>query len=156
MQTTPIDANAFVTHERFNPELLNLKLSPNIERVPASAAWVSTGFVVAEDDIVIIDSDNDMQWTANSRIPGMYDANGSGRPTKPGYLLHPGTEGALIGKIGQFIFQVGQFVHVHVPKGVSGELLLSINDDTSTIKGNTFADNNGAIDVTIAVYTLGK
>lgn len=155
MSTNSNEANEFITHERFNPEHLNLKLSPNIERIPASAAWVSTGFMVAEDDIVIIDADDDTKWTAN-RQTGMYDANGSGNPSKPGYLLYPGIEGALIGKIGQFIFQVGLFVHIHVPKGVSGELLLSINDDASTIKGGEFSDNAGAVDATITVYTLDK
>jgi len=154
MQPNPTGANEFVTHERFNPEHLNLKLSPDIERIPASSPWISTGFMVAEDDIVIIDTDDDMQWSANPQTDGMYDANGSGHPSKPGYLQYPGIDGTLIGKIGQFIFQVGLFVHVHVPKGVSGELLLSINDDTSTIKGNEFTGNAGAIDATITVYTL--
>lgn len=154
MQANPTETNEYITHERFNPEHLDLKESPNIENIPANAAWVSTGFMVAEDDIVIIDADDDTKWTANRQMPSMYDANGSGNPSQPGYLLYPGIEGALIGKIGQFIFQVGLFVHVHVPKGVSGELLLSINDDTNTLKGNEFADNAGSIDVTITVYRL--
>jgi hypothetical protein len=154
MPMNPVDANEFVTHDRFNPEDLRLKESPNIERVPASAAWVSTGYSVAEDDIVIIDVDEDTKWSANPRTSGMYDANGSGLPARPGFLQFPGTEGAMIGKIGQFIFEVGLFVHVHVPKGVSGELLLSINDDADTIKGNEFSGNEGAVDATITIYTL--
>lgn len=156
MSMVPTDSNEYITHERFNTEHLNLKLSPNIESIPASAAWVSTGFMVAEDDIVIIDADEDTKWSANRQLAGMYDANGSGNPSKQGFLLYPGIEGALIGKIGQFIFHVGLFVHVHVPKGVSGELLLSINDDSATIKGNEFMDNAGAVDATITVYTLDK
>ncbi len=156
MPTNPTDTNEFITHERFNPEHLNLKISPSAESIPASAAWVSTGYTVAEDDVIIIDADDDTKWSANPKDSGMYDANGSGQPAKPTYLHYPGIEGALIGKIGQFIFQVGLFVHVHVLKGVSGELLLSINDDTSTIKGNEFTDNAGTVDVTITVYTLDK
>lgn len=154
MPTNPIDANEFITHDRLNPEDLRLKQSPDIERVPASAAWVSTGYLVAEDDIVIIDADEDTQWSANPRTSGLYDANGSGLPAKPGYLQFPGTEGALIGKIGLFIFEAGSFVHVHVPKGVSGELMLSINDDAESIRGNEFIGNEGAVDATITVYTL--
>jgi hypothetical protein len=156
MTTNPVDTNAFITHERFNAETLNLKVSPCIESIPASAPWVSTGIMVAEDDIVIIDADDDTKWSADPKNVNMYDANGSGHPSIQGYLQYPGIEGALIGKIGQFIFQVGLFVHVHVPKGVSGELLLSINDDLASVEDGKFLDNTGAIDATITVYTLAK
>lgn len=117
-----------------------------IKVISATEPWVPTGMVISAGHHLHIRVLSG-SWSANPAF-GFYDGNGwVGKAAQDGYAFPGGTEGALVGCIGGFVFQVGDESFLHCL--TSGELLLSINDDISGKHGAGFSDNRGALTVSI-------
>lgn len=120
--------------------------------VQAAIAWQNTGVVIDANATATITYVSGL-WTANPQDNGgqLYNANGNPHfiAAKPGYTLPGQNEGALIGRVGTTEFLVG--MGATVPKGLSGEIQLCINDDLNGIYGAGLQDNLGSIVVSIAV-----
>lgn len=108
--------------------------------------WQNTGMAVkAGNSLKIYYVDG--RWTANPAT-GMVDANGNpAKIAKSGYTLPGKNEGALIGKVGETRFLIGNTGTV--PSGLTGMLELAINDDWDGRYGAGFSDNEGSIIVYI-------
>lgn len=114
--------------------------------VVAASKWQRSGIQVTAGTATTI-SYVDGLWTANpnDNQGQLYDA--AGNPTfieaKPGYTMPGENEGALIGRIGDSTFLVGN--GITIPSGLSGELELCINDDLNGEYGAGFTDNKGIV-----------
>lgn len=116
--------------------------------VNAGQLWQSSGITVQAHEKVSVRYKSG-RWTANPST-GMVDANGNSRyNAKSGYALPGAKEGALIGKIGNSAFLLGN--SGQVPQNLTGELFYVINDDVSAAYGSGFRDNSGTINVDITV-----
>lgn len=114
--------------------------------VDPRVAWQDTGVTVDANERVTVTYKNG-RWTA-SPYTGFVDGNGTPRYiAKPGYALPGAREAALIGKIGNNVFLIGN--NGSVPTGITGKLLLCINDDLERRYGTGLADNTGSITVEI-------
>lgn len=123
-----------------NPRFAHVGVSAREIEVPASASWVDTGIDLTRGrEFQILASGRWSNKGAPNNGPGGF----------PGYV-HPGTVmadaplAALIGKVGETMFVVGE--RLAGPSSASGRLFLSINDTPGT-----FGDNQGALKVTITV-----
>lgn len=128
---------------------------------PEHGYWTDTGLHIHVGDEVMIEANPEEQWWLGERWPGGVDADGHGfevnyeryeEGTQPGGLVRGARHGTLVGQIGQGLdirrplgaFPVG-LGHRFVARQ-EGTLYLTCNDDF-------FADNEGSIDVRIAVET---
>ncbi|MFW2372689.1 MAG: hypothetical protein ACN4GM_06165, partial [Gammaproteobacteria bacterium] len=120
--------------------------------VEANVAWQNTGINISATEAGVI-SYKDGLWTANPNDNGgnLYNANGNPVyiDAKAGYTLPGVNEGALIGKVGDRIFLIGE--NASIPAGVSGVIELCINDDLTGEYGSGLTDNQGSIAVTINI-----
>ncbi len=118
--------------------------------VDATKTWQTTGIKVpngAELFITYVDG----SWIYNPAKPECgFDGNPD-LPAKEGYALPDAPEGALIGRLGDFVFDIPEAVGV-LNVGES-ELELVINDDLSHEYGQGLADNSGSIRVDIRIQT---
>jgi tetratricopeptide (TPR) repeat protein len=105
--------------------------------IAAQQSWVDTGVTVARGQSLTIQANG--RWS-NGDPP--FGPNGGGH-TWPGTILASADIGALIGKIGNEVFLVGENYSGSAP--ASGKLLLSIND----VPG-TFGDNSGVVNVHVS------
>ncbi|MBL4594796.1 MAG: hypothetical protein JKX68_13425 [Flavobacteriales bacterium] len=130
-------------------ELLNSSVAYTVQ---ANIKWQDTGITINRGDhVTIIYTEG--EWTANPAT-GFVDANGnSNLKAKSGYTLPGANEGALCGKIGAEgdVFLIGNAKEI--PEGSLGNLFLCINDDLNGEYGPGFADNEGAVTVSIDVGT---
>jgi len=121
-------------------------------KVQADIAWQNTGVQLSASETATITYQSGL-WTANPNDNNgqLYDANGN--PTfieaKPGYTMPGKNEGALIGRIGDTVFFVGN--EAVTPSGLSGEIQLCINDDLTGEYGAGLTDNIEGIAVQIQV-----
>lgn len=133
----------------------NFKVPPSNFTIDASKKWQKTGIVMNAHTTGTIRY-ADGVWTANSEDNDgvLYDANGN--PTyinaKSGYTMPNKNEGALIGKVGETIFLIGN--DSTIPLGVAGELELCINDDLNGEYGAGLTDNKGAVNVKISIKNV--
>jgi hypothetical protein len=120
--------------------------------VQADLAWQNSGVQVKSNETATITYKSGL-WTANPNENNgqLYDAHGN--PTfiaaKPGYTMPAENEGALIGRIGETIFLVGN--QATTTAGLSGEIQLCINDDLNGEYGAGLTDNIGSVSVQIKV-----
>ncbi len=134
------------------PALLNV--TNVIQRTVASTiAWQDTGITITNQTPTVTINYLSGLWTANPNDNGraLYDANGNPQfiEAKPGYTMPGQDEGALIGMVGTTVFLVGN--KVQVPAGLSGKLMLCINDDLHGTYGSGLRDNIGSITVSISM-----
>lgn len=116
-------------------------LSDSKMEVFAAKKWQKTGIRITKDEKAIV-SRQSGTWCINPS-QGNCDADGIPIIGKEGYTLKGAREGALIGKVGNSVFCLGN--HGETPKGVEGELELCANDDMDSRYGVGFADNSGSI-----------
>lgn len=134
------------------PALLNV--TTIIQRTIASnIAWQDTGITISNEMPNVIINYLSGLWTANPHDNGgkLYDANGNPQfiEAKRGYAMPGKNEGALIAMVGTTVFLVGN--NAKVPTGLTGQLMLCINDDLNGIYGAGLKDNIGSITVSISV-----
>jgi hypothetical protein len=134
------------------PALLNV--TNIIQRTVASnVAWQDTGITITSQTPAVTINYLSGLWTANPHDNGgkLYDANGNPQfiEAKPGYTMPGKDEGALIGMVGTTTFLVGN--NIQVPTGLTGKLLLCINDDLNGTYGSGLRDNIGSITVGISI-----
>jgi len=113
---------------------------PRAIEVPASASWVDTGIEVTQGAELEITASG--QWSnagPPAKGPGGFDGY-----VHPGTVLASAPLAALIGKVGEEMFAVGERFAGRSP--ATGRLYLSINDTAGT-----FGDNQGVLKVTITV-----
>jgi hypothetical protein len=135
----------------FNDQDINTAISALYKtkttvNVDARQKWQDTGVKVDPGERVTIVYKSGT-WTAN---PATGYVNADGNRTyiaKAGYTLQGAREGALIGKVAEQAFLVGN--SGAVPSGLTGKLYLCINDDLSMRYGDGFSDNRGTITVEI-------
>ncbi|HZJ64863.1 MAG TPA: hypothetical protein VFD36_15240 [Kofleriaceae bacterium] len=121
--------------------------------VAANVLWVDTGLIV-DGDLPVSLRATSGSWTANPAT-GMVGPTGHAELiAKPGYNLPSAPEGLLVGQVGATVFAIGD--GAVIPSGVTGRLYLSINDDMSGEYGAGFTDNEGAMQVEIAVGAVGE
>ena len=109
--------------------------------ISAQQMWVDTGVVVVSGQSITLHASG--TWD-NARGDPSLGFGPNGRDNLwPGTILASARLGALIGKIGNNIFLVGDNYSANAP--ASGKLLLTIND----VPG-TFDDNWGAVNVRIS------
>jgi len=118
--------------------------------IQAKIKWVDTGIAISEDMETTIRYLSGT-WTANPETKFVDAEGNSDLKAKPGYVLPGANEGALCGKVGEFgdVFLVGK--GKDLPKGLSGNLFLCINDDLEGSYGAGFADNEGSMTVAVAI-----
>ena len=123
----------------------------NAERtfvVQALAQWQDTGVVVGRHPVMIRVADG--RWTTDPAA-GMFGPGGNPEKSgKPGYALAGSAEGMLIGRVGPYVFPVGEASSI--PPGIKGRLELIINDDLQTKHGVGFTDNKGTLTVVITTF----
>ncbi len=131
--------------------------SPSIQNVSvrANVKWQDTGISVNPNSFINIAYVKGL-WTANPNLNefgGLYDSGGNPSGDVPlaktGYTMPGKTEGALIGKVGNDVFFIGDYATI--PTGLSGNLQFCINDDLNGIYGSGFTDNLGEIVVEIRI-----
>ncbi len=134
------------------PALLNVTTTIQ-STVASNIAWQNTGLTITSQTPSVTISYLDGLWTANPEDNGgrLYDANGNPQfiEAKPGYTMPGQDEGALIGRVGSTVFLVGN--KATVPTGLTGQLMLCINDDLNGIYGAGLKDNIGSIAVSISI-----
>lgn len=117
--------------------------------VAATSPWMETGVETSDNnDIEIIYKTG--KWTCNPQIDGglLYGPEGSrGYIAKDGYAAPGQVEGALVGRIEDDVFFIGELFSANVP--AAGEIELCINDDLEGIYGAGLTDNKGAVEVVI-------
>ena len=118
--------------------------------VVAKSKWQNTNIKITAGTPASIAYVNGA-WTANPN-----DNNGelygpAGNPTyisaKEGYTMPGENEGALIGKVGDSVFLVGE--SGDIPANLTGDLELCINDDLNAQYGAGFEDNLGIMVVQV-------
>lgn len=140
--------------------------NPNQEKGPAMKAllnvipvtcradirWQNTGILIqagATTSLRFLQG----SWTANPNTNGgaFYGPTGipQGIPAQSGYTMPGQNEGALIGKVGDTIFLIGE--GVTIPSNLSGHLELCINDDLNRKYGAGLTDNLGSIEMTVDI-----
>lgn len=117
-----------------------------------SYPWLDTGIPMNPGTVATISYVSGL-WTANPEDNDgqLYDASGNPEyiNAKPGYTMPNQNEGALIGKIGDVVFLIGN--HAVTPDGLTGNLELCINDDLYNKYGAGLSDNIGSVTVEITV-----
>lgn len=108
--------------------------------VPAREMWVDTGIVLTKGAKLSIHASG--QWSDGSRPVRFWGPNGTGNPW-PGTLSDSANVDALIGKVGDATFLVGESYSGSCPQ--SGKLFLSMNDFPGY-----FSNNSGAMKVEIS------
>ena len=116
--------------------------------VESKKVWPSTGYSVPAGSKIVVTWLSG-EWSANPAWGILVNGNGNpGYPNaKPGYALPGAPEGALVGKIGNQAFLIGNTGVV--PANLAGMLFLAINDDVNGIYGPGYTDNIGALKVMI-------
>lgn len=118
--------------------------------VDATKTWQPTGITVPSGSEVIIKY-LDGSWIYNpAEPPCTFDGNGN-LPAKDGYALPGAPEGAVIGRLGDLVFDVPEAMGVLSVGDL--ELSLVINDDLDNEYGAGLADNSGSIRVEIKIRT---
>jgi|GEM_PF-744860 len=139
--------------------LSSTETGTSVVTVQANQAWQPTQVLVPPGIEVTITYQSG-KWTADpNRYNGqLYDANGDPDATIPqgytGYPVTPAPIGALVARIGAdgVPFLVGNGPY-SILSSTGGELELCINDDLSGEYGAGLTDNEGSINVEIAVYS---
>ena len=108
--------------------------------VPAREMWVDTGIVVTKGAKLSIHASG--QWSDGSKPVRFWGPNGTGN-SWPGTLSDAANVDALIGKVGDATFLVGESYSGSCPQ--SGRLFLSMNDFPGY-----FSNNSGAMKVEIS------
>lgn len=130
----------------------NFDVPPCDFTIEANQSWQDTGIDINSDTQATITYKSG-DWTANPQDNGGRLYNAAGNPTyinaKPGYTMENENEGALIGKVGDHVFFIG--MSGTTPSGYTGKLQLCINDDLNGIYGAGLTDNEGSINVQVAV-----
>ena len=130
----------------------NFDVPPCDFAVSAKTKWVHTGIDINSQTEATIKYMNGL-WTANPEDNGGQLYGAAGNPeyieAKPGYTMPGQNEGSLIGKVGDTVFFIG--TGATTPAGATGRLQLCINDDLDGRYGAGFSDNEGSINVQIAV-----
>lgn len=125
---------------------------PPFISIMADKKWQTTGVKLTPDRQAKISYVGGF-WTANpnDNRGSLYGA--SGNPTyinaKEGYTMPNKNEGALIGKVGDQIFFIGD--GATTPVGASGTLSICINDDLEGVYGAGCTDNEGFINVEVTL-----
>jgi len=116
--------------------------------VQSKQVWPSTNYSVKAGDRIVVTWLSG-EWSANPAWGIL--VNGNGNPSFPsaktGYAMPGQPEGALVGKVGNSVFLVGNTAVV--PANLAGTLYLAINDDVNGIYGAGYTDNIGALKVMI-------
>lgn len=107
--------------------------------VPAREMWVDTGIVLTKGAKLSIHASG--QWSDGGKPIRFWGPNGAGRAW-PGTLSDAANLDALIGKVGDATFLVGESYSGSAPQ--SGRLFLSMNDFPGY-----FSNNSGAMKVEI-------
>lgn len=124
----------------------------NSVRVDAKIKWQDSNIGIKKGDSISMKYLKGEQWTANP-LTGCYDADGNSTIiAKEGYTLPQENEGALCGRIGETggVFLIGNEKEGMIADN-SGTLFLCINDDLDGRYGKGFADNEGAVSVSISI-----
>jgi hypothetical protein len=116
--------------------------------VPSRQVWPSTGYTVQSGNKIVVVWLSG-EWSANPAWGKLFNGNGNPQypQAKTGYALPGAPEGALVGKVGNQAFLIGNTAIV--PQHLSGTLLLAINDDVNGIYGPGYKDNIGELKVMI-------
>ncbi|MCU1267209.1 MAG: hypothetical protein JWM21_3527 [Acidobacteria bacterium] len=107
--------------------------------ISSQAMWVDTGIILAKAGSLEIVASG--QWTDGGQPVRYWGPNGTGN-TWPGTILANANLDALVGKVGEATFTVGEGYSGSSP--ASGRLYLSIND----VPGS-FLNNSGTMNVRI-------
>jgi hypothetical protein len=118
--------------------------------VDAKQTWQPTGITVPSGSMVIIKY-LDGSWVYNPARPACTFDGNEGLPAKDGYALPEAPEGAVIGRLGDTIFDIPEAVGVLSVGDL--ELSMVINDDLENKYGPGLADNSGSIRVDIIIQT---
>lgn len=113
----------------------------------ATLGWQQPGATIKAGDVLTLTSQG--YWNSNPRMFG--DNSGAGEtdsPARPGYVMPGQPEGMLIGRIGNYVFPIGDYARLD-PSPASGVLECIINDDLQGIYGNGFKDNRGFVVIDI-------
>jgi len=129
--------------------------------VPATAGWVPTGVTVSESEQIRMKAEGTAMTINPSALPALFRASPSeweGRSGPAGQpftcqtiidasgthtcLLDGAPYGALVGRVGETAFLIGDASTLSGPAGASGELYLGVNDNVSY-----HSDNMGAFSV---------
>lgn len=120
--------------------------------VVAKSKWQNTNIKITSGNPATISYING-EWTANPNDNNgkLYGPNGNPNyiKAKPGYTMPNENEGALIGKVGDSIFLVGE--SCTIPSNLTGYLELCINDDLNGEYGAGFTDNLGIMVVQVSI-----
>lgn len=109
--------------------------------VDARERWVGTGLTVERGDMVMFDVSGTVQLSRDrSDMAGPAGAHSGRRAPQAPLAAQPA--GALIGRIGETVFGIGNQRSIRAP--ASGQLFLSVNDDH-------LADNQGHFEVLVSV-----
>jgi len=134
-----IDSRANSTNSNANANLyaFNESLPPTSEEfnVPANVMWFDTGVTLEKDKWVMIQAKG--EWSYGK---GFFDPEGKLNYLRQDALLDRVEVGALVGKVNDETFYIGQ--RMHMPGTGGGKLYLSINDAPGS-----FADNKGSLKV---------
>ncbi len=114
-------------------------LASGAVRVPANAAWISTGLVVRKGDRITFTTTGEVQLSSNTADR----ASAAGAPRTAPLAAMPGVNaGALIGRVGVGGKAFGVGDQALVPMPAAGLLYLSVNDDERS-------DNSGEFHVVV-------
>jgi len=132
-------------------QLYNLPVTFTVQ---ANLKWQDSGVIVFAKDQVTVRWLSGL-WTADPHT-SMYTSYGDPNypDAKPGYTLPGSRVGALIGKVNDQVFLIGE--SGTVPPALYGHLQLCINDDLNGIYGPGFSDNVGSVTVEITPIMLPR
>lgn len=117
--------------------------------VAATKPWMETGVETSDNGGIEIKYITG-KWTCNPQVDGgaLYGPEGlRGYIAKDGYALPGLAEGALVGRVDNHVFLVGNQFSVSLP--TTGEIELCINDDLEGVYGAGLTDNKGAVEVVV-------
>jgi hypothetical protein len=118
-------------------------LPPGAIRVPATAAWVSTGVTIRRGDRALFEASGEVQLSGDPEDKAGTAGSYRGRQAQ-GSPLPQAPVGALIGRVGTSApFAIGNMT-TPLPMPGEGELFLTVNDDEQR-------DNQGAFTVVVRV-----
>ena len=114
-------------------------------RIEATQRWLDTGIVTNADEEPLLITCVGGKWTSNPNEGFTGPEGNSKLLAKRGYALPGAPEGALIGRVNDIAFLIGE--ENAMPE--AGRLWLTINDDLDAQYGDGYSDNLGSIEVEV-------